>query len=574
MTRLCFSFKFKIQVRFGSKEALIVKTAEKAIPKIPPRVPDNTPNHLIPSTNNPSTPTDSFPSSIQTPTPPSSDTHPKITPEMLGFAHKFIVPGKLKTNSEKLAEKIAYEHAIEKFKAIVITTENIVPILKELGTNPVIKHRIRDRAIETIDSANELDLILINIFDNIFQKFQPNPIPQNIIEAFTQLINESLPPLQENIIIAPIISYADVDTMTLQQRVNNFLNDIQPKRCFTDQDRIREIARLKELLYLLKQENNIAESLFFEILMKAGIMTYPDIYFKEEDVRYNIPQSEGAKIRQNVYSKLQHSLKNQQGSSQKPSEEMMAQILLDIKEKNFALGILQRKTLIPPEHSNVAILSGQDLHFILVVKNTLNSAEGFIIGMFTSTNDKGTIELSKTQEINEDPLEKNKAQRFRFNTKLIKIHMDEFQEYEKVTTYAKGDNKEGKNVHQTIVKEFETKLETLKKNMIEYPFDFTLENLKILTNMYAEILIQEYNELLTNNLNIDVQKKTQDLQARQKKNQEKKNEIEAYKKNLTKTQRKLYEIREQLKQKKSLKEKVNKDDHSEIFIDENNENES
>jgi len=96
-------------------------------------------------------------------------------------------------------------------------------------------------------------------------------------------------------------------------------------------------------------------------------------------------------------------------------------------------------------------------------------------------NNENTTQLSKIQEINDNPNEQNKPQMIRFHQRLIRISKQDFIELKKATKYILSIDQEGEDVHQKIIQGFIDKLIDYQSNVISWK-EFTILMITRLNN--------------------------------------------------------------------------------------------
>ena len=302
-------------------------------------------------------------------------------------------------------------------------------------------------------------------------------------------ILELLPPLKE---YPPI---KDVDKMTIKE----FLTMRPLSRSFTKEDYELEKALYKQAITFLKSNNyEFSDQEILRFLEHARILKFGHVFWREDGydidslsfgLTQQFKEGEGAKISHKGYSFIQ----KDNSMQSKPTELQLKGVVNNLESKNFFIGLLKK-----PVSIDALMLSSHDLHLLCVVPDPLNPEYGFIVGMYTSAKDSGTTMLSKTQEINCNPDEENKEQHFRPFTKLVRVKLSELDVHSRATAFAKGFNKEKKNVHQIIVEAINKKCKDLLSNNIEDPIAFTKDVLIKLAKAAFKQLIKDAQSQIDN----------------------------------------------------------------------------
>lgn len=354
---------------------------------------------------------------------------------------------------------------------------------------------------------------------------------------------------------------SDVAKMGLKE----FLSIKPISRSFTLEDYQLEVEIYKKALeFLNNNSDNFSDQEIIRLVQHAKILRFGHVFWREDTYDVNSPSfgltqqfkdAEGAKLLHKAYGLIQVD----QSARNKPTEQQLEIIIKNLDDKQFTIGLFKR-----PLSKDALVLSSHDLHLLCVVKDPLDSEYGFIMGMFTSAKDQGTVILSNTQEINDNPDEENKEQRFRASTKLVRIKLNEFHEHTNATTFAKGFNKDGANVHQTVVNAIKSNLPLLQSNNVEDPIVFTRE---VLIELAKSAFNQLINDQETQMKKIMHKLKSKDHESKeqyqsrleaQKRNDFQKELEQRYKDSLSREDELLYDIVELLKKRaQAYKNKTN-----------------
>lgn len=335
------------------------------------------------------------------------------------------------------------------------------------------------------------------------------------------------------------------------------IKELNKKRLFTLQDKQTQKQILTELQEILKTET-LSLKQFFEALKQIGIIKYPDVTYKEyyfrkiEDDKYELhyqeetfEEGETAKVDKEAYEENLNKMDQNQNLFTITSEEL-EKIKKQIEDKDFKVGKLKIGTF-----DQALIPSGIQLHLICQTPDPSNTDYLYVFASFTSSKDGNTIQLSKTQEINDNPNEQNKPQMIRFHQRLIRIKKEDFIELKKATKYTNEINKEGENVHQKIIQGFINNLIDYQSNSISGPTYFTQDLLKIIAEKQILNLLKDLDEDIKNTLLLqkDVTNPKASMAEKQKRNYLKEDAENKFKQSLNAFDKTMYKILKKLEYK-------------------------
>lgn len=301
---------------------------------------------------------------------------------------------------------------------------------------------------------------------------------------------------------------------------NEVINDLKEffkleklSRCFTSENFTYEIERNKKGLEILKQHSDkLTETQFLEVLRRADVIINPDAIFNKDDQSYaefsnnktiTIKEGEGPKFDARVYKTIVEKSLFKKEHGEYPNVE---KILATLEKNDILIGTIEREP-----SPNALILSGYDLHIVVVIQDPDNPDYYLICAMLTSTKDKETVILSKNQF---DNLNENKTQLVRFAKKLIRIPKTQIKENSGIKEhFNKTSSNDGQTVADKIKNGITNNSAIFGKEIIEELRDYTKEELLILAkNFYEDNInmitaeLQKYEKVL-NRKPLDQQEK-------------------------------------------------------------------
>lgn len=342
---------------------------------------------------------------------------------------------------------------------------------------------------------------------NCFLKQSPDEYSTMIQELIThnynipeECLKKYLLYLQKDVELSPkdlslFTILEDYFNNKFNKNVEIHLNDNDVLRLFTKDDHLNEIEKLSKLRtqFVNKQ---ITNKDMFDCLHRAGIIKYPDIYYKGAYLMHD-PQTkqlllheekmifkdgEGAKIPHKIYESLLQKAQKK-SCNLKPTTKQVEIIKASIQKQQFFAGIVVTKK------NETLVLTGLDNHISLFVADPDNPDYMYSIGFFTSSKDEGTVQLSPQQEFNFDTQETNKAQSFRPAKMLIRVKKTDIMKHEDANKFAHGYNINDEYIPEKIIS-------LSQKAQNSWSTFKILDNLTLDKELLIELAVENLNNLI------------------------------------------------------------------------------
>jgi len=360
------------------------------------------------------------------------------------------------------------------FKNFDMKTLQPIPNTKDTQQFLLESDRKR-RAAFLIDNAKSQRDAVVNKILPIIKEHSNNLaelVKANVIQIWSDYLEKrgSILPLNDD---EREIHYA-LKRLLPENNFETTLDSMRFKECFLPEDWEDQILQIKQNIAAF-ESNNMD---FYEHALISSTITKD--------------QEGGYKLTRETYQLL-HEKASDLGIKYTNHKPDVSYIIDCLKNKRFI--IIDGSKTLPP---NAVLSTAPLLHKSIMIKYMIerNKMVNLRIGMFTSAKDENTFQLSKTQEINQDPAERSKTQMFRIfyffviaDDVLLVIDSN-------ATKFAQGLNLEGEDVLNILIEHFQQSEPNWSNNFIQEPFIITEEVLRKLTKLSYEKVLHKCEQKL------------------------------------------------------------------------------
>jgi hypothetical protein len=250
---------------------------------------------------------------------------------------------------------------------------------------------------------------------------------ENIFKQINELMFQYAPS-RESISPKPTRNqeeYAMLSHYPISDQVRELLAQERRERYFLTEDYIYNIDRDKKMIEILLNEyQSLPGPVLMELLRGAGILVNNDAQ-SYELIGGVVEEGEGHKLfkRANEISK-----ELTEDTGERLDDADYAVVMENIKQGNIVERILDREEQLL--RLNAEILTGHDLHILILVQDPKDNDSYLCVAMMTSADDEGTVLLGDTQSY--DGKEISKKQFVRPVTQVTRIPKDQVEKNDKV----------------------------------------------------------------------------------------------------------------------------------------------
>jgi hypothetical protein len=216
-----------------------------------------------------------------------------------------------------------------------------------------------------------------------------------------------------------------VSKYPMSKKVRELLASERRERYFLEEDYTHNIYLDKKMLEIFRQEyESLASPVLIEILRRAGMFVNNDAQ-SYELIDGVVEEGEGLKLFKKA-NEIANELTEDTGESL--SDADYKDVMENIKQGNILERILNREEQL--SRLNAEILTGLDLHPLILVQDPTNKDSYLCVAFMTSADDEGTVFLGDTQSYAGKEI--SKKQYIRPLTQVTRVPKDQVRVNDKV----------------------------------------------------------------------------------------------------------------------------------------------